>query len=363
MQKTTATTISPYQYFILIFFFIIGNSILTAPSLLVSTAKQQGWIPGILSLVIGVLLAFLYTKIADRQKRTPFIAFISSLYGKWIALFFTLHYLFFFCTLTALVLRSMGDFVTTQIITEAPIISTHIVFMILVVYGVKLGLPTICRFGETIFPIFLVLVLVFFFFVSTKIEPENFLPFFPFDYKSIAKATITFSGFPFFELCTFLVIQPYVVQKKPLKKVLPLGTLLGGMVLILLTLLCILVLTPELTSSCFYPSYAMAQKIRVTEFIERTELVMAVLWFISLFFKIAISFYNSVSLLGTLFAVQKTNTMVIPLASIIIIYSMVLSPNDAYIPLNAKVWPYYAVFSGLIFPCLLLLRKPKASKN
>lgn len=361
MQKTTATTISPYQYFILISFFIVGNSILTAPSLLVSAAMQQGWIPGILSLMIGILVTMLYTKIAERQKRTPFIAFISSLYGKWVALFFTLYYLCFFCTLTALVLRSMGDFVTTQIITEAPIISTHIVFMILVVYGVKLGLPTICRFGETIFPIFLFLVLVFFFFVSTKIEPSNFLPFFPFDFKSIAKGTITFTGFPFFELCTFLMIQPYVAQKKSFKKVLPLSTLLGGMILILLTLLCILVLTPELTNSCFYPSYAMAQKIRVSQFVERTELIMAVLWFISLFFKVAISFYTCVSLVGTLFAVQKTNTMVIPLASIIVIYSMVLSANDSYIPLNAKIWPYYAVISGLILPCFLLLRKPKGN--
>ncbi len=45
----------------------------------------------------------------------------------------------------------MGDFVTTQILEDTPILAIHIMFMIIITIGTRLGLPVIARSAEIFF--------------------------------------------------------------------------------------------------------------------------------------------------------------------------------------------------------------------
>ncbi|UOY91265.1 spore germination protein [Ectobacillus sp. JY-23] len=355
--------INRYQFFILVFFFTIGSSILLTPSTLVSTAQQQGWIAGIITLGVGVLLSLLYTTLGARQGTTSLVTYARNLYGNWLGALFGVYYLVFFMILTALVLRDMGDFMTTQILTETPIMQIHIVLMSLIVYATKLGLTSLSRFGELLFPVFFILFILLFFLVAPEIEYRNMLPLFPLAYKDITKGVISFTGFPFLELSVFLVLQPFVQTQASLKKPFILGSLFGGLILVSVTLQSILVMSTELTSTFLYPSYELAKHIKLAYFLERIEAIMAVLWFISLFLKIAITFWASVTLLGDILKLQLYSYLIIPLAVIILIYSITMSPNVMFIWFSAKVWPFYAFVTGFILPVLLLLRKPSSSSD
>ena len=62
------------------------------------------------------------------------------------------------------------------------------------------------------------------------------------------------------------------------------------MVLFTIIALTILVLGPDITGRNLYPSYMLA-KINIGNFLQRIEAVMAVMWFITLFYRISLYFY------------------------------------------------------------------------
>ncbi|MFX3914321.1 GerAB/ArcD/ProY family transporter, partial [Streptococcus suis] len=66
------------------------------------------------------------------------------------------------------------------------------------------------------------------------------------------------------------------------------GAFLGGLVLVLVILMCILVLGADMTARHGYPSYVLAKQMKIGLFIQRLEAILAVVWFIAVNVKIMI---------------------------------------------------------------------------
>ncbi|WP_244297390.1 GerAB/ArcD/ProY family transporter [Brevibacillus antibioticus] len=60
-----------------------------------------------------------------------------------------------------------------------------------------------------------------------------------------------------------------------------LGTLLGGIVLFIIMLMCILVLGADQTARHFYQTYVLIKQLKLGDFIQRLEAIIAVIWFIA----------------------------------------------------------------------------------
>ncbi len=67
---------------------------------------------------------------------------------------------------------------------------------------------------------------------------------------------------------------------------------IGGLSVVLITLLCILILGSDITSRSMFPSYSPVKKINIGQFFQRIEAFMAGLWFITTFFKTTFYFYS-----------------------------------------------------------------------
>ena len=57
--------IAARQFAMLVFMFTAGSSLLLAPAMLATPAKQDAWLAGILGVGAGLLFGLLYTKLAD----------------------------------------------------------------------------------------------------------------------------------------------------------------------------------------------------------------------------------------------------------------------------------------------------------
>ncbi len=343
------------QFTVLVFMFTTGSSFLLAPSMLASEAKQDAWLAAILGVVVGVLLAWLYHSLGNLYSDMTLVEYSEKILGKWIGkaisfLFFTFSFL-----LAALVLRNMGDFITTQFIPETPIKSIHILFLIIVLMGTRLGLETLARSAEFFFPWFIVLFLLLVIFISPQIELEKIQPILEEGINPVLRSSLLIIGFPFLELVLFLMIFPYVNRPKEAGKALLMGTWMGGVVLIVLTALAILVMGADQTTRNLYPSYYLAQKINIGNFFQRIEAIVAIVWFISIFFKLTICFYVSTLSLAQILNLKEYRMLVLPLVMILIVLSLVSSPNIVYlVSVVLYVWPSYALTFGLFLPLLLL---------
>jgi spore germination protein KB len=343
------------QFTMLVFMFTTGSSLLLAPSLLASEAKQDAWLAAIIGVVVGLLLTWLYQTLGNFYPDMTLVEYSEKILGKWIGKVISLLFFTFPFILSALVLRNIGDFITTQIMPETPIESIHIIFLIIVMMGTRLGLEPLARSGEILFPWSIVLFLLLVILISPQIELAKIQPILEKGMKPILHSALPFIGFPFLEMVIFLMIFPYVNKPKEAGKAFFRGTLMGGVVLILLTALAILVMGVDQTTRTLYPSYILAKKINIGNFLQRIEAIVTIMWFIAIFFKLTICFYASTLCLAQIFKLKEYRMLVFPLGMILVVFSLAISPNIVYnITVTPKVWTPYALTYGLFLPLLLL---------
>ncbi|MBO1515443.1 GerAB/ArcD/ProY family transporter [Metabacillus bambusae] len=344
-----------WQFTILVFLFTTGSSLILVPSMLAAKAKQDAWLAGIFALAVGLLLVWLYQTLGSLFPEMTLVEYIEKILGKWIGKAISLLFFTYPFVLGAFVLRNIGDFMTTQIMPETPIEAIHFVYLTIVMMGTRYGLETLARAGEILFPLFIVLFLFLVIFISPQIELEKIQPILEEGMKPVLQSAFLFIGFPFLELCIFLMIFPYVNHPKKAGKAFFMGTLMGGIVLIVLTALAILVEGADQTSRYLNPSYILAQKINIGNFVQRIEAIVAIMWFISIFFKLTICFYVSNLSLAQILKLKDYRVLVFPLGMIIYVLSLIVSPNIVYISTHVlDVWPLYFSIFGLFIPLLLL---------
>ncbi|GHI01095.1 GerAB/ArcD/ProY family transporter [Neobacillus kokaensis] len=348
--------INDNQFRVLVILFIFGPAVLLETSLLAAAAKQDAWISAVVGVGIGLLIVWLYTKIGSKFPERNLFEKLEYVFGKWIGKIVSLLFFFFFFQLAAHILRNIGDFVTVHIMPETPIHFVEIIFLCIVIMGVRLGLEPIARTGEILFP----WVIFFFFIMIVSLPPEfkieNIKPVFEGGIKPILKGSTTVIAFPFMESILFLMIYPYVNKIKEANKAFFTGALIGGGVLILISVYTILVLGADFTARNVYPSYALAKKINIADFFQRIEAIVAGMWFISIFYKLTICFYASTVGLAQILNLKEYRSLTLPLGMIMVVLSIIISPSMAefmsYLP--KYEFPFNLTF-GLFFPLLFLV--------
>jgi len=348
--------ISVRQFMVLVTLYTIGSAILVIPSAIAAYAKQDAWIAAIVGVGAGLLLVWLYLAVGNLFPHMTLMELNEKLLGKWlgktVSLLFTTT---LFVSAPPFILFYLGNFMTTQILPQTPIQAINIFFAIIVVMGMRLGLETLARSAEILFPWFVLLFIGLVLFISPQIKLENLSPVLGTGVKPLLPATLSFLSIAYLPLVVFLMIFPYVNQQQEARKAFFIGSLAGGLVMIIMIALAILVLGADITERQMYPSYALAKKINVGNFLQRIEAIMAVMWFISLYFKLTFYFYSAVVGFSQIFNLKDYRPLVLPFGMLLVVLSLIIVPNVVYGQTwDAKTWMPYSLTIGFLYPVLLL---------
>lgn len=349
--------ISGRQFKILVILCFIGTSILLAPGSMAAEAKHDAWIASLLGLVFSLLLVWLYNSVSNHFPNMTLIEYTEKSLGKWIgkAVFaaFTL-FMFFNCSTLIYI---VGDFITTQIMPETPIQFTNILFAAVIVLGTRLGLETFSRTGEILYPWVLGLFLILTFFLLSEIDVKNVQPIFEYGMKPILRGSIFYISFSTLPLIPLLMIFPtHVNNLKVGKKSFLMGTLIGGIIVSLIVTFSVLVLGHSITARNAFPSYILAKKISIADFLERIEAIIAVLWIITMFFKTILFFYGSVLGLAQILNLKDYRRITLPMGMILVVLSLVVYPNSTYAATwNTTTWVPVILTFGFLYPLVLLI--------
>ncbi|MEC2078544.1 endospore germination permease [Metabacillus fastidiosus] len=360
--------INGVQLSAIVILYIIGTSILLAPSILVSLAKQDAWIAAIIG--VGVALLFilpLYNALGNLYPNMTLVEYSEKILGKWIgkaASFFFFTYLMILC---ALVLRNIGDFMATQILSETPSLAIYVFFVSIVIMGTRLGLEPVARAAEIFIPWVILLFFFFMIFITPQAKIDNIQPVLGNGIIPILKASGPFIVFPFLELIVFLMIFPSLNRSQDFKKAASIGILAGGIIIVITVTLSILVLGSDITRSQIYPTYSLARKINIGDFLTRIEVIVATIWFFSIYIKLTVCFYGAALSLSQTLNLREYRMLTYPLGIILIILSIIISPDIVYELIEIpKTMRLYTLTFGLFFPLLLItvsfIRK-KLKKN
>ncbi|WP_019119677.1 GerAB/ArcD/ProY family transporter [Brevibacillus massiliensis] len=348
--------ISAWQFAVLVTLFTIGSSILVVPASLSAFAYQDAWIAALIGVGTSLLLVWLYCAVGNISPGKSLIEINEKLLGKWAGKtvsFLLILSLFFAGAASAL--YYVGFFLTTHVMPQTPVHALNILFVAVIVMGTRLGIETLARSAEILFPFFAVLFGVMFFSTVPQIHLDYLQPVLEKGAKPIATAVISYLSFAILPDIILLMIFPYVHQDSAARKAFLFGNFIGGLVLTIIVTLSLLVLGPEGTTTHLFPSYALAQKIKIGDFLQRVEVIVAIMWFITFFFRLTIYLYGIALAAAQIFELKHYRPLVLPLGMILVVLSLVIFPNVAYEKnWDTKTWIPYILSVGLFLPLFLL---------
>ncbi|WP_272949081.1 GerAB/ArcD/ProY family transporter [Paenibacillus contaminans] len=343
------------QFTILVFLIAVGDSILILPAIPAAEAKQDAWLSGILGLLTGLLVVYLIGTVGRLYPRLNLIECNAKIFGAWFGTIASLLFLGYIYYNAVGLVRIISDFMATQIMPETPIDAVHILFLSIIFMSLRLGLETIARASEIFLPWFVLLFLGLVLFLVPQVDIEQLHPFFANGIKPVLRGSIFSATNPYIELVPLLMIFPYVNRTEKLRKHLVAGALFAGIVLVIMIALSILVLGADFTSRNMYPSYTLAKQISIGHFIERLEVIMAIMWIITVFVKASIFTYLLQLGLAQLLKLRDTRVLALPLVFILAGSATAFAPNiTSFNYATTSYWPFFDMTFGLALPVLLI---------
>lgn len=349
--------ISARQYMILVVLFTVGTTILVTPSGLAAEAKQDAWITVLLGMAEGALLLLLYTALSMRFPRQTLVEICLELLGKRLGTIAAVWFASFGFIAAATVIWGVSNFVTTELLVETPLKAVNILFGAIVVIGVRVGIETLSRSAELAFPIVVALFFVLVVFSAPLIDFDNIRPVLETGIKPHLKASLSYTSFSNLPLIVFLMIFPSSLAADPgkAKKAFWTAALVGGASMTLIVMLDILVLGADIAAHTTYVTFLLAGKIRVFDFLQRFEAIVAGIWLTGMFYKTCIYFYSSVYGLAQTFNLSF-RPLVIPIGLVLIAATHHIYPSIVYAHTwDELTWVPYTIMHGLVMPLVLLL--------
>lgn len=349
--------ISSNQFKKLIVLYSIGSSILITPGGIIGEAKQTAWLSIIIGTIIGLLQVWLLIAVGNLFPNMNLVQCSEKILGKWVGKIISLGFIVISYLNAATLIWYVGNFFTTQIIPEMHIEAVNVFFTVVVIIGMYYGIEVMARASEIFFPIVVVAVAILVIFNIPNMKFENLQPIFESGIKPVLRGSIFFTNISHQPLIVFLMIFPSCINdNKEANKSFLKGTLIGGTIMLVTTITCVLVMGTDISALQVYPTYLLAKQIHLGNYVERVESIIAVTWFITIFFKTVFYFAGAVLGLTQVLELKDYKAITLPLGMILIVLSFIIYPNVVYEGIwDTTTWIPYALTYGLIHPLLLLL--------
>jgi len=347
--------ISIHQFTVLVILVTIGDAFLILPATVADVANQDAWISTIVALVFGLLIIYLFITVGNLYPKLSLVQYNIKILGKWIGSLVSLFFFGYLFFTTSLMLRELCNFITKQILTDTPIQIIHFLFIIVIIMGVRAGLETIARTSELFFPVVFISILILFTLVLPKVHLDWVQPILADGVIPPLKGVFIGTAFPFMELVVFLMILPSINNQGKIKKSFFIGTIIGGIVLILIVLLCILVLGESGTSRNLYPTFTLARVINIGGIIQRIEGILTIIWIITVYLKITLYTYALHIGIAQLLKLGGYRILTLPFGMILFASAMLIAPNTSYLNnILANYWPFYDLTVAVLLPLFLI---------
>lgn len=356
MKGFANAKISVRQFTILIILGIVGDSILILPTIMAASAKQDAWLSMLLASLLGLMTGGLFTWIATRLNGSSLVVASLKQLGGVIGSLFSvlLIFQFFICCLT--LMSEMSQFMTTQLMPETPATAILLFFSAVIIIAYRYGIEAFARMSELLFPVFMVLFVFLIVFLLPEVELSNLFPIAAKGISPIIKGALPAFAYGFTEMLILLMLVPHINSNTKLTKPIMSGFAMGAVLLFVIVLFSVLVLGPNLMETKYYPTFVLAQKINIGDFLERLEAIITFLWVITVFYKTILVFFALTTGISQLFRLKESNMLTIPLGMILLVFTIVSTPNiTEYNKMLIENYPWFDIAFCVLLPGLLLV--------
>lgn len=142
------TKISSRQVFSLTVVFTCGTSILVVSSDLARFSKQDAWIPGLLTIILGLPFICLYCFLSKLFPDKTLTQIITAVFGKIIGGILSAFFVFLCLSSAPQLLSYVGVFMETEYLVTTPVYVINAMILVTLVIALYYGLEVMARSAE-----------------------------------------------------------------------------------------------------------------------------------------------------------------------------------------------------------------------
>ncbi|HFJ9287262.1 TPA: GerAB/ArcD/ProY family transporter [Bacillus toyonensis] len=342
------------QLFYLMILFQLGTIGLN----LGTEAGKDAWISLIIGMLEGVVLFSIYCLVYKQYNYKTYTCILQTAFGRYIGVGITFLSCAYFLYLGSRVTRDLAEILTLHILYETPIWSIIISFLCVTSYATYKGLLPTANVGRICLHLFSVFIIFFIalVFLSGIFHMENILPSLQYGWNPILQNFLPMM-IPYGETMIFLIIFPYIIEKKQIFVKGIISIVISGSILSITTLLNIGILGELVAKHFDFPLLLSTSLIRIGTFIQRLEPLGIILLIIGVFFKVFLFQYSAILSIASFFSKKYFYTV---LCIIFILMSLLgifmTNQNINHIYVGLQIVPYYLhIPFQIILPITLLI--------
>lgn len=350
--------ISSYQLFVLTILFQVGTTIIFG---FASAAGRDAWLSMLFSTFIGTIIISAYLVLMRLNPGLTLVEWYPKQFGKWLGTPIAWLYPLYQVYGAGRILADLQDLVPTTILPRTPPLFFLTMLMIVVAYGVYLGIENLGRVGEVLLPFFLVLFCteIILLLSSGVVHAENLFPIagegIERVFKPLWPAGLTQT---FGETVQFAMIWPLVKQQDQIVKTTLFATVLTGTLLTISNLFAIMVFGETTFQRNIYPLYSLIREISLADFLENLDVIGVLYFVITAFFKITFHIYFSIRAIQLLTNAKSSRKFIFPVIICSLFMGLTMTDNVAshITGVHTKILaPYITIPLLFVFPGMLLI--------
>jgi spore germination protein KB len=319
--------ISPDQLLSSMFLLPYGSAIV---HFLASDAKQDAWFSILFYIVPAIVLQLVYIKLYEFYPEDTLTTYLPKVFGKYIGGFISIIYILYFLYIPVRVLRDFSVLIVFSTMSQTPGLFVAGLIMLTVIYGVIVGIETLCRASEILFPlmVFGLLIAILLLVITRNIlRLDRLLPVFENGILfPIIKGWYLIT-FPYGELITFTMIYKNVNRPHKIKKYSIIAIIVEGIILAILSSLYIAALGPNFASTSTFPLLETLRLIKIGGFLERLDILIIITMVIAGFMKISFFMYFGTLGITEVFKIKNRKFLCLIIGVLIWFSSEIVAKN------------------------------------
>lgn len=344
-------TISDKQGIDVMILFIIGTSIIYVAGI---DAKKDIWMAIILSLLLSLPMALIYARILSIFRDKDFFHICEICFGKIIGKGIIILYIWFFFHTGVLVIMNLNLFINTVSLANTPKIVTTICIIALCAWVVREGIEVLGRWSNFFKISFIGLIIGTIVFLFPEMDINNIRPVLNEGIKPVLSGAFATFAFPFTQIAIFTIIFTNLETKKSSYRIFIRGLLIGGVLILAISVMNILALGVNQASDVYYPSHKSTTRISIGNAIHSVEIIITAGFIIGAFVKGSIYLLATCKGITKVLGYQDYRFIVIPVSLLMVNLSyFVFEGLIDYFEWILEVWTYYSIPFQIFLPIII----------
>ncbi|BCJ85867.1 GerAB/ArcD/ProY family transporter [Effusibacillus dendaii] len=339
--------------------YVLVVTSLSLPAQIIGVARQDAWLAYFPAMIVAIVSLWLLSIVLKRFPKQDLFEAMIGRFRVWGRVVAFLYVLFFFFVLLRDI-RIFVDFINTVLLPQTPVIIISVLIFFTVAIIARGGIEIVARMTELFLPILIAVILIIPIVTVKDFEYHYLLPLFENGLLPTLKGSwlaVSYLGkimvLPLiFSNPTFRFRQGFY------------GLVLGVLLLEILIVLDILALGNNLSAHSVYPNYEMVRQIRLTDFLDRFDILIIGIYMPAMLTKISVSLYVVCHGLKRILPDVSVKLLTTPIAAFAMVCSFWFFKNTIQLMDFNISWTALALVFELFIPILLFfVLKPKKNKQ